>query len=109
MKFNEILKHLITTKGCTQSEFAQSIGVKPNTVSDWLNKGTSPNIKYIYLIVKYFNVSFDYLFTGVNSAKKTLSKEEEELIQYFRTLTEKDQYRELGRLSIIADLNKKEV
>ena len=63
MNFNQRIAYLLGEKKCSQADLAKSVGVKPNTVSDWINKGTSPKIEHIYKIANYFNVSFDYLFS----------------------------------------------
>lgn len=62
--FQQTLKELIKSRGITQKELAEFLGVKQNTVSDWINRGTSPKIEHIYRIADYFSVSFDFLFTN---------------------------------------------
>lgn len=108
MNFKERLKSLISKKGCTQKSLADYVGVKPNTVSDWVNKGTSPKIEHIYLIAQFFEVSFNYLFAGKESiindnCLEVISNVELEMISYFRKLPQKEQYIELGRLQTISE------
>lgn len=107
MKFNERLKFLINRKGCTQLELAKFVGVKPNTVSDWIKKGTSPKIEHIYKIAEFFKISFDELFIG-RVASESFSNDELDLITLFRNLPQKEQFRELGRLEILAGEYKQE-
>ncbi len=64
MNFNQRIANLLKEKKCSQSDLAKFVGVKPNTVSDWINKETSPKIEHICKIAQYFNVSTDYLFYG---------------------------------------------
>lgn len=64
MNFRQRIADLLVEKKRTQADLARYVGVKPNTVSDWINKGTSPKIEHIYLIAEFFSVSFDYLFDG---------------------------------------------
>ena len=92
-------------KGCTQLALANFLGVKPNTVSDWLNKGTSPKIEHIYRIAEFFGVSFDYIFIGKNTDLNSIeySQDEQELISYFRKLSNKEKYMELGRLQTLVE------
>jgi transcriptional regulator with XRE-family HTH domain len=98
--FPERLKSLIEEKGCSQRELAEQVGVKPNTVSDWMKHGTSPKVSTIYEMAKYFNVSFDYLFTGRHDAYNpnvvVLTDNELELLTHFRKLSEKEQYILIG-------------
>lgn len=107
MQFKERLKSLILEKGCTQLALAKFLGVKPNTVSDWINKGTSPKVEHLYRIADFFGVSFDYIFTGKNSSNTMLnaeySNDEKELISYFRRLSNKEKYMELGRLQTLVE------
>ena len=105
MQFKERLKALLSVKGCTQLALANFLGVKPNTVSDWLNKGTSPKIEHIYRIAEFFGVSFDYIFIGKNTDLNSIeySQDEQELISYFRKLSNKEKYMELGRLQTLVE------
>ena len=64
MNFNQILTELLVQTKQSQADLARFVGVKPNTVSDWINKGTSPKIEHLYRIADFFSVSFDYLFKG---------------------------------------------
>ncbi len=60
--FSEILKRTLKSSGRNQKELAEFVGVKQNTVSDWINKGTSPKIEHLYRISDFFGISFDTLF-----------------------------------------------
>lgn len=60
--FSTNLKNLIIKNKVTQKELAEFVGVKQNTVSDWINRGTSPKIEQIYRIIDFFSISFDELF-----------------------------------------------
>ena len=53
-----------------QAELARFVGVKPNTVSDWINKETSLKVEHLYRIADFFSVSFNYLFTGEKTEMK---------------------------------------
>ena len=101
MEFKDILKQLLLNKNCTQRDLAKYVGVKPNTVCDWLKKGTSPKINHIHMIAKFFNISYDYLFTGTLNTVSDLSDDEKKLISLYRNLSNNDKYRELGRLELL--------
>lgn len=104
MNFNTRLKCLIAEKRCTQLELATYVGVKPNTVSDWINKGTSPKIHHLYKIQEFFGVSFEYLFTGNNyPTTDCLDEDERELLTYFNKLSARDKHKELGRLQMLTE------
>lgn len=67
--FSNKLKELLIIQQKKQNELAEFVGVKPNTVSDWINKGTSPKIDHLIKIKEYFNTTFDYLLLGEDQAK----------------------------------------
>jgi len=74
VRFQQILTDLLVEKHHTQAELARFVGVKPNTVSDWIKKGTSPKIEHIYMIAQFFCVSFDYLFMGQDNNQSNISQ-----------------------------------
>lgn len=63
MLANNIVK-LLDKQGKKQGELAIFAGVKPNTVSDWINKGNSPKVEHLCRIAEFFDVSLDFLITG---------------------------------------------
>ena len=82
----------------TQAELAKFIGVRQNTVSDWLNRNKSPSSSYVYRICDFFGVSFNYLFTGQDENKKLqeLSEGEREMLELIHPLSPKEQQRLIG-------------
>ena len=93
--FSENLKKLLLNSGKTQKELAEFIGVKQNTVSDWINRGTSPKIEHLYRIVDFFSISFDALFTETTFSqiidateifKDKLSTDERIIIDIYREI-----------------------
>ncbi|MDT2884902.1 helix-turn-helix transcriptional regulator [Lactococcus lactis] len=59
--FAERLKELRKEKDLTQNEFAERLGIKQNSYSDWENGKSEPNIKMLEKIAVFFDVSIDYL------------------------------------------------
>lgn len=51
--------------GMTQTELAEAVGLKKNTVGSWEQGLSSPDIDTIALLLKLFNMDF-YEFTGIN-------------------------------------------
>lgn len=62
--FAKNVAELLKKQGKKQSELAAFVGVKPNTVSDWIKKGNSPKIEHLCRIADFFDVSLDFLITG---------------------------------------------
>ena len=90
--FSEMLKHLIQQRNITQTELAKYIGVKPNTISNYCNNISQPDIDTIIKIASYFDVSIDYLLTGRRTENKILREElglSEKTLQTLKELTSK--------------------
>lgn len=61
MDTKDLIFNLITKKGLKQSDFASSINVKEQVVSDWKAGRSKSYKKYIDKIAEYLGVSVDYL------------------------------------------------
>lgn len=57
------IKKLRESQGLTQSQFAQMLNVKQQSVSSWETGSTTPDISVIYEINRIFNISFDDLMS----------------------------------------------
>ena len=57
MDFKQRLSDLLVQNNHSQAELARFVGVKNNTVNDWINKGTSPKIENLYRIAEFFDIS----------------------------------------------------
>ncbi len=60
-KFSERIKELRTEKGWTQSELADKINYKRNSISNWETRGKEPDFDTLILLANLFNVSSDFL------------------------------------------------
>ena len=83
MDFKQRLSDLLVQNNHSQAELARFVGVKNNTVNDWINKGTSPKIENLYRIAEFFDISFDNLFTNAETSSNSLSEDEVELLKYY--------------------------
>ena len=95
MNFSQRIIDLLVETKHNQAELARFVGVKANTVSDWINKGTSPKIEHLYRIADFFSISFDYLFTGKSNS---LSTNESELLEVFQNFNDREQVKIIGRI-----------
>ena len=65
--FKDNLKLLLEKQNISQKDLAEYVGVKANTVSDWINKGTSPKIEHLCRISDFLKISLDLLLkTDIN-------------------------------------------
>lgn len=108
MKFSQHLNDLLVHKNHSQAELARFVGVKNNTVSDWINKGTSPKIEHLYRIAEFFDVSYNVLMTGEEKSP-SLPDDELELLTYYKELPERERQRLIGRASALAEVYKEQV
>ena len=57
----ERIRDLMKEYGLNQSQLAQRIGVKQNTISAWVLNKKEPCITSLWLLADYFEVDIDYL------------------------------------------------
>ena len=77
----ERIKQLRKKKGISQSELAEVIGVKNNTVSTWERGTRKPDFEALNLLSDYFEVSFEYILGSSDKEEARLKPTEEELDQ----------------------------
>lgn len=65
MNFNEKLIELRKSKGLSQEEFGQEIGVSRQTISKWELAQSYPDFQRLVLISDYFGLSLDALIKDV--------------------------------------------
>ena len=76
MKFSEKIMNLRKSKGWSQDEFAEKIGVTRQTVSKWELDKTVPDMNKLIEISKIFEISLDELTNQIETSKsKNVYKE----------------------------------
>ncbi len=105
--FSDNIRLLLKSQNKTQAQLAKYVGVKQNTVSDWLNLGTSPKIDHIYRIAEFFSTSFDFLFFGKEiPSSKVSDSTETEIIERYRFLD--NDGKDIVRATIINEIRRME-
>ena len=61
IKFSEAMRMIRESKGVTQSELAEAIGVHRSAISGYELKGQNPSIDKLVLIAEYLDVTLDAL------------------------------------------------
>jgi transcriptional regulator with XRE-family HTH domain len=64
------IKELRSSRGLTQEQLAETLGVTNQAISKWETENGYPDIEYILQIANFFNVTTDFLFDRINSAKQ---------------------------------------
>lgn len=70
--FTDKLKALRKEKKLTQKEFAEMLGIKQNSYSDWETGKNEPNLENIIKIAKILNTSTDYLLGLTDISEREL-------------------------------------
>ena len=60
------IKELRLEKGLSQQKLGKAIGVSQKAIDYWERNVNEPKASYIILLVKYFEMSFDEFFSGIN-------------------------------------------
>ena len=77
----ERIKQLRKKKGISQSELAEVIGIKNNTVSTWERGTRKPDFEALNLLSDYFEVSFEYILGSSDKEETRVKPTQDELDQ----------------------------
>ena len=88
-ELSERIEKLIYEKNISRTELARQTGTKESTVRNWSVRDSSPSVEAAYKVAQYFGVTVEWLVTGTDK-EDSLSAEEKELLELFRTLDERD-------------------
>lgn len=67
MNIADRIQHLRKTKGISQEELADKVGVSRQAVSKWESEQSIPDIDKITILSDYFDVTTDYIIKGIES------------------------------------------
>ena len=81
VKIADRIKQLRKKKGVSQSQLAEAIGVKNNTVSTWERGTRKPDFDALQLLSNYFEVSFEYLLGSSDKEEARVKPTQDELDQ----------------------------
>jgi len=83
----EIFEKLLKERGIKTSEVARKTGLNPTFFTEW-KKGKSkiPKTENLIKIAEYFNVSLEYLTSGIESTKDKYN----DIIEMYEILQEED-------------------
>ena len=65
MNIADRIQILRKSRGISQEELAEKMGVSRQAVSKWESEQSSPDIDKIVLLSEYFDVTTDYLLKGI--------------------------------------------
>lgn len=85
------LKELRTQKGCNQTDVAKVLGITQQAYANYETEKRQPDHETLTKLADFFNVSVDYLLGRTDvpqNGPASLSEEEAELLQQYRSLDE---------------------
>lgn len=65
MNMADRIQHLRKSKGISQEELADKMGVSRQAVSKWESEQSAPDIEKVILLSDFFDVTTDYLLKGI--------------------------------------------
>lgn len=74
MNIADRIQNLRKTKGISQEELADKVGVTRQAVSKWESEQSTPDIEKIIIMSDYFKVTTDYLLKGIESKTEETKK-----------------------------------
>lgn len=66
MNISDRIQSLRKTKGISQEQLADELGVSRQAVSKWESGQSMPDIEKIILMSEYFKITTDYLLKGID-------------------------------------------
>ena len=94
MNFIEKLLEIMNERDISGYQLEKDTGIKQATLGKW-KKGSLPTIDKLITLVNYFQVSSDELL-GIDISN--LTENEQELLEQFRKLSDRDQIKFIGRI-----------
>lgn len=103
--FSKNLKWYLESKGVTQKDLAQYLGVNPSSVNDWIKGKKYPRIDKIEMMAMYFRILKSDLIEdkGINKTlpqPQTLTEGESMLLDLFRRVPENEQQMVLDMIRV---------
>jgi transcriptional regulator with XRE-family HTH domain len=102
-------KHPQTGERTTYYKLGEVLNVKPQSVSQWANGDTTPDMKHLVPMARYFGVDVNFLLTGVSAENVTMWSElglHENSVRYLKDLktrADKNEVNSIGMV-LLADL-----
>lgn len=74
MNMADRIQHLRKSKGISQEELADKIGVSRQAVSKWESEQSTPDIEKVILLSDFFEVTTDYLLKGIDTVPENTTE-----------------------------------
>lgn len=96
---------LCNRDGVKPTPLIRKLGFSAGNIKRWEN-GATVNSDILLAISEHFKVSIDYLLTGKekNSSTNILNADEQELLEYFKKLSDKSKGKIIERAAVLAEI-----
>lgn len=74
MNMADRIQHLRKSKGISQEELADKVGVSRQAVSKWESEQSTPDIEKVILLSDFFDVTTDYLMKGIEPVSENTTE-----------------------------------
>ena len=101
------IKQLRKKKGISQSELAELIGVKNNTVSTWERGTRKPDFEALNLLSDYFEVSFEFIRGSSDKEEARVKPTQDELNELALAALADDLYDNMKKYCMLSDKSQK--
>ena len=103
----ERIKQLRKKKGISQSELAELIGVKNNTVSTWERGTRKPDFEALNLLSDYFEVSFEYILGSSDKEEARVKPTQDVLDELALSALADELYDHVKKYSMLSNKSQK--
>ena len=83
MNIADRIQHLRKSKGISQEELADKIGVSRQAVSKWESEQSFPDLDKVIIMSDFFEVTTDYILKGIEAEKQAIEKNVNAMIFVF--------------------------
>ena len=70
MNMADRIQYLRKSKGISQEELADKVGVSRQAVSKWESEQSTPDLEKIIILSEFFEVTTDYILKGIEPTKR---------------------------------------
>jgi transcriptional regulator with XRE-family HTH domain len=85
MNIADRIQNLRKTKGISQEELADKVGVSRQSVSKWESEQSLPEIDKVIIMSDFFDVTTDYILKGIEQEKKAVERVDAKLFVWIAT------------------------
>lgn len=94
---NRVLE-ILSQKGLKQKDLALFLGTKPSTVNGWKEPNRNPSSDLIVRICEFLDVSYEYLLTGNETNRTTISYDDADWLSLIHQLPQEAQHEFRGEI-----------